>query len=86
MGPPLFVQEQRADSLPPGRFIQAGQLCDCSVWGRRFRQPLAQGNTPNSPATRDELLRQLGPTKTLRSGASQSLQTGMTKSWIWPAW
>ena len=72
---------------PPDDYLKNRNVAlSQGVDSMEFRQPLAQGNTPNSPATRDELLRQLGPTKTLRSGASQPLQTGMTKSWIWPGW
>jgi hypothetical protein len=73
--------------VPPDDYLKSRNLAlSQGVESMEFRKPLAQGSTPNSPATRDELLRQLGPTKSLRSGASQSLQTGMTKSWIWPAW
>jgi hypothetical protein len=72
---------------PPDDYLKSRSLAlSQGVDSIEFRQPLAQGNPPNSPATRDELLRQLGPTKTVRSGASQSMQTGMTKSWIWPSW
>ena len=72
---------------PPDVYLQSRNVAlSQGVDSMEFRQPLAQGSAANSPATRDELLRQLGPTKTLRSGASQSLQTGMTRSWIWPSW
>ncbi len=47
-----------------------------------FSQPIRQGSTLNTPATRSELMRQLGPTK----GLNKSMQTSMTKSWIWPSW
>ena len=72
---------------PPDDYLKSRNVAlSQGVDSMEFRQPLGRGSTPNSPATRNELLRQLGPTKTLRSGASQSMQTGMTKSWIWPAW
>src|SRR5436190_924466 len=72
---------------PPDDYLKTRSIAlEQGVESIPFRQPLAQGNPPNSPATRDELLRQLGPTKTLRGSASQSLQTGMTRSWIWPGW
>jgi len=51
-----------------------------------FHRSLTNTNPPNSPATRDELLRQLGPTKPLRGSASPTIQTGMTKTWLWPSW
>lgn len=51
-----------------------------------FRQPVTQGSIANSPATREELLRQLSPPKPL-SGTKKSMQTGATtKSWIWSGW
>lgn len=51
-----------------------------------FRLPVTRGSIANSPATREELLRQLGPPRPL-SGMKKSLQTGVTsKSWIWPGW
>ena len=51
-----------------------------------FRLPATQGSIANSPATREELLRQLGPPRPL-SGMKKSLQPGVTsKSWIWPGW
>jgi hypothetical protein len=51
-----------------------------------FRQPVTQGSIANSPATREELLRQLGPPRPL-SGMKKSMQTGATtKSWFWSGW
>ena len=51
-----------------------------------FRQPIRQESIANSPATREELLRQLAPTRPL-SGMKRSMQTGATtKSWIWSGW
>lgn len=73
---------------PPSDYLKSRSMAlEQGVDSIQFRQPLAtQGNPPNSPATRDELLRQLQPTKTLRGSANQSIQTGMTRSWIWPGW
>ncbi|MBC7854471.1 MAG: hypothetical protein IAF94_13640 [Pirellulaceae bacterium] len=73
---------------PPDDYLTSRSLVLAQgVESLEFRRPLAQGSTPNSPATRDELLRQLGPTKSTQSGMTRSLQTGMTnKSWIWPSW
>ena len=73
---------------PPDDYLKSRSLALAQgVDALEFRRPLAQGSSPNSPATRDELLRQLGPTKSVRQGTTKSLQTGMTnKSWIWPSW
>jgi hypothetical protein len=49
------------------------------VESMEFRRPAGQEGALNSPATRDELLRQLGPTRTMRTGVA-------TKGWIWPSW
>lgn len=72
---------------PPYDYLKSGSLVlDEGIDSMEFRQPLAKGNTPNSPATRDELLRQLEPAKSYRGGMNRSMQTGVTKSWIWPSW
>ncbi|MCE9524982.1 MAG: hypothetical protein K8R36_02890 [Planctomycetales bacterium] len=72
---------------PPDDYLKTGSLAlEQGIDAPEFRQPLAQGSTPNSPATRDELLRQLEPAKSYRGGMNRSMQTGVTKSWIWPSW
>jgi hypothetical protein len=73
-------------ALPNDYLRSRNMALSQGVLSMEFRQPLSQGSIPNSPATREELLRQLGSTKALRSGANQSMQTGMTRSWIWPSW
>ena len=74
--------------LPPDDYLKTRSLAlTQGVESLEFRRPLAQGSIPNSPATRDELLRQLGPAKSVQPGKTKSMQTGMTnKSWIWPSW
>ncbi|MFN0018891.1 MAG: hypothetical protein ACKVP0_11575 [Pirellulaceae bacterium] len=75
-------------SAPHDEYLRNRSLAlSQGVDAMEFRQPLAQGSTPNSPATRDELLRQLEPAKSLRQGMTNPMQTGVTtKSWIWPSW
>ncbi len=74
-------------SLPTDYVTSRGIALSQGVEALDFRQPMVRGGTPNSPATGEELLRQLGPTKPAQQGMTKSLQTGMTnKSWIWPSW
>ncbi|MGI8982369.1 MAG: hypothetical protein ACR2FY_24320 [Pirellulaceae bacterium] len=72
---------------PQDDYLKSRRLAlEQGVDAMEFRQPLAHVSIPNSPATREELLRQLGPTNSLRGGMNQSMRTGVTKSWIWPSW
>ena len=71
----IAVQPPTPDQYLRNRGIALTQ----GVESLEFRQPVGQGGAPNSPATRDALLRQLGPARTMRTGVT-------TKSWIWPSW
>jgi hypothetical protein len=71
----VALQPSTPDEYLRNRSIALSQ----GVESLEFRRPAGQGGTLNSPATRDELLRQLEPVRTMRTGVT-------TKSWIWPAW
>jgi hypothetical protein len=74
-GTAVALQPATPDEYLRNRSIALSQ----GVESLEFRRPAGQGGALNSPATRDELLRQLEPVRTMRTGVT-------TKSWIWPAW
>lgn len=74
-GTAVALQPATPDGYLRNRSIALSQ----GVESLEFRRPAGQGGAHNSPATRDELLRQLEPVRTMRTGVT-------TKSWIWPGW